>query len=870
MSSYVNGRAVRSALKASVSIAAMGIAALATPASANPAGGTVASGGAAISTSGGNTQVNQSSQNVVINWKSFDIGRNESTQFNQPNAKSVAVNRIGGQNPSQIQGALSSNGRIVLINPNGMVFGKGAKVNVGALIATTAGSNTDGSGKLVFDSAGNANASIVNQGSINASSGMVALVAPNVSNSGTVTAKLGSVTLGASNKFTVDFNGDGLISFATGGEVNRASIANSGSLVGTNVNLTARAAQGMATSVVSTSGIVQASGVNQQGGVIVIDGGNATVQVSGKLNASAGHISVTGSTVNLKSASIDASGTNGGGSIQLGGGKLLAVDKASHLDVSATTSGNAGTIYAAAVTTSFAGSAAARASNGNGGIIETSGSKVDFTGALIDTDATNGTSGLWLVDPVNLTIDAAAAATIKTNIKTTDVIISTSATGSVGPGTASSGAGDIKLKSSIGWSTGAHSLTLSAYHNIVLAGGETIKANTAKSTVTLRADNTGIGAGTIVFHSTNSIKVNKSGGLSIFYNPSSYATPTDFTALINSPLPNIFMLVNTAANLDAVNSGPAGSYALGRDIDYNAAMSPFQLNTFTGVFNGDGHTILHFLGFSPLVYSNSGLLENLSIDASMIGSGGSTGVLVSTNESGGRIVNVHISGTIDMQGAREVGGLAAMNYGLIANSSSSATVTGGSDASGLVASNFGTITHSYATGNVTGEASAMFVAGLVGTNYGSGVIDHSWAMGAVAGDVGIGGLVGSNMGQIAQSYAIGSVTSTGVAGGLVAQEAGGTITQSWAAGLVTGAFLTGGLIGGPTSSPETAAFWDIATSGQTIAGGLGPIAGVVGLTHADAMKKKSYAGFDFKHDWQIVNGVTYPTLQGMLNYTDFP
>src|SRR4051794_27894369 len=106
--SHVSGRAVRSSLKASVSIAAMGIAALATPASANPAGGKVASGGATISSSGGNTQVNQSSQNVVINWKSFDIGRNETTQFNQPNAKSVAVNRIGGQNPSQIQGALSS------------------------------------------------------------------------------------------------------------------------------------------------------------------------------------------------------------------------------------------------------------------------------------------------------------------------------------------------------------------------------------------------------------------------------------------------------------------------------------------------------------------------------------------------------------------------------------------------------------------------------------------------------------------------------------------------------------------------------------------------------------------------------------------
>jgi filamentous hemagglutinin family protein len=181
---------------------------LTVAASANPIGGAITSGSATVAAPSAKlTTVDQSSEAVVIDWSSFNIasGR-QSTQFLQPNSSAIAVNRIGSANASQIMGTLDANGRVVLINGNGLLFGKNATVNVGSLIATS----TDGTDEDLlagkFSRAGNQNASIINRGVITAAShGTVALVAPNVSNSGTVQAKFGTVSLAGANAFTVDF-----------------------------------------------------------------------------------------------------------------------------------------------------------------------------------------------------------------------------------------------------------------------------------------------------------------------------------------------------------------------------------------------------------------------------------------------------------------------------------------------------------------------------------------------------------------------------------------------------------------------------------------------------------------------------------------
>src|SRR5580693_1125122 len=260
---------------------------LASAALANPLSAAVTTGSASIASSSNKTQIDQKSEDVVINWSSFNIGAGQTTQFVQPNAQAIAVNRIGGNSASQILGTLDANGRIVLINGNGMLFGKGSQVNVASLVATsTGGSDSDVlAGK--FTQAGNQNTSVVNQGRINTSqSGLVALVAPSVTNAGSVNAKFGTVAIGAANKFTVDFTGDGLVSFATQGDVNgMASAINTGSLAGANVSLTAHAAEGVATGVVTMSGIVTAQTAHQVGGNILLDAGDGSLSMTGTLNA---------------------------------------------------------------------------------------------------------------------------------------------------------------------------------------------------------------------------------------------------------------------------------------------------------------------------------------------------------------------------------------------------------------------------------------------------------------------------------------------------------------------------------------------------------------------------------------------------------
>ena len=109
-----------------------------------PAGGVVSAGSASISQTATTVTVNQSSTRAVVDWNSFNVGSTESVSFNQPSASAIALNRIHDANPSLINGTINANGRVWLINQNGMVFGSSAQVNVGGLLATTADiSNAD-------------------------------------------------------------------------------------------------------------------------------------------------------------------------------------------------------------------------------------------------------------------------------------------------------------------------------------------------------------------------------------------------------------------------------------------------------------------------------------------------------------------------------------------------------------------------------------------------------------------------------------------------------------------------------------------------------------------------------------------------------
>ncbi len=281
--SSLASKSLRSALKSSVAIAGA-VLAMSGAGLANPAGGSVTTGTASISNTSKTTTVDQTSEGVVIDWSSFNIGSGQTTDFAQPNAQAIAINRIGGSSASQILGTLDANGRVVLINGNGLAFGKNAQVNVGSLVATSTGGSDSNLLAGKFTRAGNSGSAVVNEGHITASQGgFVALVAPNVTNAGTINAKLGHVTLGGTSKFTVDLAGDGLVSFATKSAAS-GQVTNTGRIDGATVVLKASSAEGVAAGVVNVGGVIAAEGAHERGGEIVLDAGDGSLVTTGRLD----------------------------------------------------------------------------------------------------------------------------------------------------------------------------------------------------------------------------------------------------------------------------------------------------------------------------------------------------------------------------------------------------------------------------------------------------------------------------------------------------------------------------------------------------------------------------------------------------------
>lgn len=397
-----------------------------------PTGGEVAAGSASISGSAGSTTINQTTQNVSINWQSFNIGKGETVNFAQPNSSAIALNRVLGSDPSSILGNLNANGKVFLINPNGVLFGQSASVNVGGLVASTLNlSDSDFmSGNYQF--AGTADGSVVNQGTLNADGGYVALLGANVSNQGLIQANLGTVALAAGDAITLDVAGDGLLNVAVQQGAVDALVQNGGMIQadGGKVLMTARSAGSLVQSVVNNTGVIRAQSLENRNGTIVLSGDmqSGTINLGGTLDVSGsgagekgGTITATAQQVGLVGATIKASGDAGGGTALLGGGyqgKNSAVANAkatymsadSSISADAITKGDGGTVVLwGNESTRAYGTITARggAQAGNGGLIETSGGWLDVSGIKVNTSAAHGQFGMWLLDPADITISSA-------------------------------------------------------------------------------------------------------------------------------------------------------------------------------------------------------------------------------------------------------------------------------------------------------------------------------------------------------------------------------------------------------------------------------------------------------------------------------
>jgi hypothetical protein len=309
---------------------------------------------------------------------------------------------------------------------------------------------------------------VTNSGKIHAKSGQVFLSAPTASNilrdTVNVPGSFRANSVGMHNsRIVINGAAGGRVSVtgrlaANGGRKHKGgSIAISGASVNLAGKVSANAKTGGSVTVaggtvLTVSGTVAAKGPPGQGGTIDLTGANVTVI----------------------GALIDASGATGGtvliGGDYRGGGTLAhaqatSIDSASVIRADAWADNSGAIIVWSDGLTRANGTLTARGSgNGDGGLIKTSGHSVDFSGIRIDASARAGKAGLWLVDPTDLTIDAAAAATIGGILDGgTDVTLQTNAHGSTGgPGNTSAGPGDIIIRSGVTWSS-ASRLTLTAY-----------------------------------------------------------------------------------------------------------------------------------------------------------------------------------------------------------------------------------------------------------------------------------------------------------------------------------------------------------------------------------------------------------------------
>ena len=376
--------------------------------------------------------INQASQNANMSAQTFSIGFGNSVAVLQPNTSSLLMVNVLGNNPSNIFGTLTANGQLFLTNSAGVLFGPTASVNVGGLVASSMPiSFSDAtSGHYVFTNSGNAG-SVVNQGNITALNGYVGLFAPNVINSGIISARMGSVALAAGNQVTLDMVGDGLIKVAVDTAALNASVLNSGSIQadGGNVLLTARSANALLDTVINTSGIIRANTINNNNGTITLDGGTAgVVSVSGTVTAAGtdagtigGNINILGQYVGVglpgTTATVDASGDAGGGTVLIGGNfhgagpqqnaSMTYVGSGATILADAGTSGNGGNVAVWSDNgTNFYGNISARggSSSGDGGFVEVSGKQYLNYAGLTDLRAPNGRVGTLLLDPDEITI----------------------------------------------------------------------------------------------------------------------------------------------------------------------------------------------------------------------------------------------------------------------------------------------------------------------------------------------------------------------------------------------------------------------------------------------------------------------------------
>jgi filamentous hemagglutinin family protein len=698
-----------------------------------PVDGTVVAGSATITREAASMTIHQSSPKVALNWQSFNIGSGQRVDFVQPDSTSVALNRVLGADPSSILGSLNANGKVFLVNPSGIVFGQGASVNVGGLVASSLDIN-DGdfmAGKYLFTGNGG---TVRNEGSISADGGHVALLGATVSNQGVIVARLGTVALAAGTTVTLDVAGDNLIKVSVDQGAVSALVENGGLIQadGGQVLLSAQAAGDLLQTVVNNTGVIRAQTIDSRDGTIRLLGDmqTGTVSVGGTLDASAPD-----------------------------GGKGGFIDtSASRVTVAADTR----------VTTT-----AVRGQTGSWLIDPT-----DYTIAATGGDITGAvlSANLAGTDIIIQSISGGAGTAGDVNVNDTIAwsanTLTLNAQNNININTAMNGSGTARLALEYGQGAvaagNAGSVNVRAPVNLAAGNNFSTKQGSDGATKNF-AVITSLGAETSSNDgSLQGIVGNLAGNYVLGSDIAAADTSTwnagaGFTPLVSA---------NLATGFSGTFDGLGHTIA---DLTINLPTNRAKVGLFGYVVGG--------------TIQNVGL-----VDANVRG-GTSIGALAGIVESAAVVINSYATGAVT-GASLHVGGLIGNNgvssYNTaIRNSHAAVTVIGGEGSGGLVGTSNGSIQNSYASGTVTGT---LRTGGLVGRN--RGPITDSYATGRVVGTTETGGLVGRNDNAVNRSYATGAVSGTDAVGGLVGwNENYQTVGNSYATGAVTGGRRVGGLVG---------------------------------------------------------------------------
>ncbi len=784
-----------------------------------PSGEHVVSGQASVTRSGSAMEVRQTTDRAILNWQSFNIGSKAQVDFFQPRTQSVALNRVLSADPSSIYGTLRANGGVFLVNPSGIIFGKGSSVNVGSLVASTM-SISDGNfnaGNYRFQRNGST-ASIINQGKIQAAEGgLVALLGTDIHNDGLIEARLGSIILATGEAATLTLSSDNLYSIAVDPSTVATLIDNKGIIQtdGGTVLMKASVAGDLVSSAINTSGVVRARSIGEKNGVITIMGDmeHGTLQIGGVLDASAPE-------------------SGNGGFIETSAAKVRIADGTSI--TTAAPYGSVGTWLIDPTNFTIADGSAAQTASGIGA--------TTLQNSLASTDVTIATSS-----------SGSEAGDINVNapVSWSSHTLSLQAKGDIDINAVMTASGSSILDMKAGYSTpgnagGTYDLT------------KTVKCNLTANGFNGRVDFPGrSGSGFLTINGDNYTVIKDLGA------PGSM-TATDLQGMAGNSTGKYAL----GTNIDASPTSTwnkSGAIYNGYDPFYIMDSSPFN-----GSFDGLGHTITNLYINRPAT-NYVGLFgyvqKRYDIDRGFI--------LRNAGFINGSITGYWVVGSI--AGGLQSGSITNM----FSSANVTSKRDGNGNAGGLVGTiENSTISHSFSTGKVDGGTGNQ-VGGLVGCVgwYLGGAVNDSYSTGNVTGGTETGGLIGRmRVGSLASGgrldeletvivhdcYSTGTVTGTTNVGGLVGVFDNGlngktsSLKNCYSTGAVTGTSgdpTVNGLVGKWTVAEVQNGYWDKTTSG-TSSGTAG-----TGLTTAQMEAAANFSGWDFTSTWKIYEGLSRPILR---------